>query len=144
MAHWQAGWYMFLDKPWLGVGAGNYGDAYPAYYVGPWPEALGHAHNYYLNMLAELGIFGGLLLLLMLYLFFRHLGAALLRSEHLVHTFWRAVLAGCVGGLVVFCVHNMFDSLFVHSVNVQVGALLGLGLVAARQLRQRPVASLAR
>jgi O-antigen ligase len=144
MAHWQAGWYMFLDKPWLGVGAGNYGDAYPAYYVGPWPEALGHAHNYYLNMLAELGILGGLLLLVMLYLFFRHLGAALLRSEHLAHTFWRAVLAGCVGGLVVFCVHNMFDSLFVHSVNVQVGALLGLGLVAARQLRQRPVASLAR
>ena len=26
MAHWQAGWYMFLDQPWFGVGAGNYGD----------------------------------------------------------------------------------------------------------------------
>jgi len=144
MAHWQAGWYMFLDRPWLGVGAGNYGDAYPAYYVGPWPEALGHAHNYYLNMLAELGIVGGLLLLLMLGLFFRLLGGALLTTEDQSHTFWRAVLAGCVGGLVVFCVHNMFDSLFVHSVNVQIGALLGLGLVAARQLRQRPLASVAR
>src|SRR5262249_43425840 len=59
MAHWQAGWYMFLDHPWLGVGAGNYAQAYPDYYVGSWIEPLGHAHNYYLNMLAELGIVGG-------------------------------------------------------------------------------------
>jgi O-antigen ligase len=143
MAHWQAGWYMFLDHPWLGVGAGNYGQAYASYFVGPWPEALGHAHNYYLNMLAELGLFGGLLLLLMLGLVFRRLGGALVRSENQGSTFWRAVLAGCLGGLAVFCVHNMFDSLFVHSVNVQVGVLLGLGLVAANQLRVAPRASLA-
>src|SRR5438132_2843870 len=63
MAHWQAGWYMFLDHPWLGVGAGNYAHAYPAYFVGSWREALGHAHNYYLNILAELGIVGGGVLL---------------------------------------------------------------------------------
>jgi O-antigen ligase len=143
MAHWQAGWYMFLDHPWLGVGACNYGDAYPAYYVGPWPEALGHAHNYYVNMLAELGIIGGLVLLLMLGLFFRHLGGALRGSMDQTGSFWRALLAGCLGGLVVFCVHNMFDSLFVHGVNVQIGVLLGLGLVATRQLRHRPLANLA-
>ena len=34
MAHWQAGWYMFVDHPWLGVGAGNYAEAYPTYFVG--------------------------------------------------------------------------------------------------------------
>ncbi len=144
MAHWQAGWYMFLDHPWLGVGAGNYGAAYPAYFVGPWPEALGHAHNYYLNMLAELGVIGGSLLLMMLGLVFHYLGGTLVDSEAQRDTFWRALLAGCVGGLVVFCVHNMFDSLFVHSVNVQVGVLLGLGLVAANQLRRRPLAALTR
>jgi len=144
MAHWQAGWYMFLDHPWLGVGAGNYGAAYPAYFVGPWPEALGHAHNYYLNMLAELGVIGGLLLLTMLGLVFHYLGGTLVDTEAQRDTFWRALLAGCVGGLVVFCVHNMFDSLFVHSVNVQVGVLLGLGLVAANQLRRRPLAALTR
>ena len=49
--------------------------------------------------------------------------------------FWRAVLAGAFGGLVVFCVHNLFDSLFVHSVNVQIGVLLGLGLVAAERVQ---------
>src|SRR2546423_12741880 len=52
--------------------------------------------------------------------------------------FWRAVLAGAWGGLVVFCVHTLFDSLFVHSVNVQVGVLLGLGLVAAERVTRQP------
>jgi O-antigen ligase len=136
MAHWQAGWYMFLDHPWLGVGAGNYADAYASYFVGPWPEALGHAHNYYINMLAELGIVGGALLLAILVLVFSELGNPLLYSAQHSRTFWRALLAGCVGGLVVFCAHNMFDSLFVHSVNVQIGVLIGLGLVAVKHLRE--------
>jgi putative inorganic carbon (HCO3(-)) transporter len=134
MAHWQAGWYMFLDHPWLGVGAGNYADAYPVYFVGMWREALGHAHNYYLNILAELGVAGGSILALLLGLAFRQFGGALVRSETQHRTFWRAVLAGVFGGLVVFCVHNLFDSLFVHSVNIQIGVLVGLGLVASDHL----------
>jgi len=135
MAHWQAGWYMFLDHPWLGVGAGNYAQAYPDYYVGSWIEPLGHAHDYYINMLAELGVIGGGLLLLILGIAFRQLGGALVRTEAQAGTFWRAVLAGVFGGLIVFCVHNLFDSLFVHSVNIQIGVLLGLGVVAVQQLR---------
>jgi len=138
MAHWQAGWYMFLAHPWLGVGAGNYGQAYPDFFVSTWRDALGHAHNYYINMLAELGLVGGGTLLLLLGLAFRQLGSALVRSEGRRHNFWRAVLAGVFGGLVVFCVHNMFDSLFVHSVNIQVGVLLGLGLLAADRLHEAP------
>jgi O-antigen ligase len=130
---------MFLDHPWLGVGAGNYAAAYPQYFVGSWREALGHAHNYYLNILAELGIVGGSLLVLLLGLAFRQLGGALVRSEPLRTTFWRAVLAGVFAGLIVFCIHNMFDSLFVHSVNIQVGVLLGLGLLAADRLKVAPL-----
>ena len=139
MAHWQAGWYMFLDHPWLGVGAGNYAAAYPQYFVGSWHAALGHAHNYYLNILAELGIVGGGVLVILLGLAFRQLGGALVRSEPLRTTFWRAVLAGVLAGLIVFCIHSMFDSLFVHSVNIQVGVLLGLGLLAADRLKVAPL-----
>ena len=138
MAHWQAGWYMFVDHPWLGVGAGNYAAAYPQYFVGSWREALGHAHNYYLNILAELGVVGCSFLLLLLALVFRQLGGALVRSELQRETFWRAVLAGVFGGLIVFCIHNMFDSLFVHSVNIQVGVLIGLGLIAVDRLNAAP------
>ncbi len=139
MAHWQAGWYMFVDHPWLGVGAGNYAAAYPQYFVGSWREALGHAHNYYLNILAELGVLGGSLLLLFLALAFRQLGGALVRSEVQRETFWRAVLAGVFAGLIVFCIHNIFDSLFVHSVNIQVGVLIGLGLLAVDRLNVAPM-----
>ncbi|HTD76740.1 MAG TPA: O-antigen ligase family protein, partial [Chloroflexota bacterium] len=164
MAHWQAGWYMFVNHPWLGVGAGNYPAAYPDYFVASWREALGHAHNYYLNILAELGIIGGSVLLFFVVAAFMRLGGALVRSEkgpsggsrglrplenpplgsaratamRPSAEFWRAVLAGAFGGLVVFCVHNLFDSLFVHSVNVQVGVLLGLGLVAAERVTRQP------
>jgi O-antigen ligase len=86
-------------------------------------------------MLAELGIIGGGVLLLLLGLAFRQLGGALVGSEDRRDEFWRAVLAGVFGGLVVFCVHNMFDSLFVHSVNIQIGVLLGLGLLATDRLK---------
>ena len=58
MAHWQAGWEMFRDYPFLGVGPGNYPAVYEQYYIPPWKEALGHAHNYYLNMAAEAGVPG--------------------------------------------------------------------------------------
>ena len=139
MAHWQAGWNMFEAHPWFGVGAGNYAQAYPLYFVGMWRDALGHAHNYYLNMLAELGITGGAALVLFLSLAFSTLGGTLVHTERTGVAFWRAVLAGAVGGLVVFCVHNLFDSLFVHSVNVQIGVLLGLGIVAVEQVRERVV-----
>ena len=133
MAHWQAGWYMFLDQPWFGVGAGNYGEAYANYFLPGWPEALGHAHNYYLNMLAELGIWAAHCCSWRWRSASARLVAPLARSRGSARPrFWRAVLAGAVGGLVVFCVHNLFDSLFVHSVQVQIGVLLGLGLVGRR------------
>src|SRR6185503_18634736 len=33
MAHWQAGWYMFRDYPFLGVAPGNYPAVYERYYI---------------------------------------------------------------------------------------------------------------
>jgi O-antigen ligase len=134
MAHWQAGWYMFLDQPWFGVGAGNYGDAYDRYFISGWPEALGHAHNFYLNMLAELGVIGGAVFLLAGVVTFRTLAGPLIASAAQAQSIWRAILAGVVGGLVVFCVHNLFDSLFVHGVQIQIGVLLGLGLTSVKHL----------
>jgi O-antigen ligase len=57
-AHWLAGIHMFWDHPLLGVGIGNYAMAYPQYALGRFVQPLGHAHNYYINMTAEAGIFG--------------------------------------------------------------------------------------
>jgi O-antigen ligase len=58
LAHWQAAIRMMTANPWLGVGFGNYAAAYDQYRLLNWVNALGHAHNMYLNIFAETGIVG--------------------------------------------------------------------------------------
>jgi len=65
LAHWIAGIHMYLAHPILGVGIGNYPDAYASYYVTIFVNSLGQAHNYYINIAAETGTIG-----LIIYLFF--------------------------------------------------------------------------
>ena len=64
LAHWIAGIHMFLDHPVLGVGIGNYPDAYSRYFITIFTNSLGHAHNYYINMAAETGSIGLIVFLL--------------------------------------------------------------------------------
>ncbi len=189
MAHWQAAIGMFSDHPLLGVGIGNYPVAYPEYAIGRWRDALGHAHNYYLNIAAEAGVIG---LSAYLFLFLacfvqswrviRRLSRAdkepvlnqmqgpqqsaeeILRCAQNgsgksrdssvapqsktidssceepatgrmilpAYSYWRAVALGVLGVLVHLSVHNLFDNLFVHSMNVQLGLCLGLLAVAEK------------
>jgi O-antigen ligase len=58
LAHWFAGLHMFVDHPILGVGIGNYANAYPQYFITIFTDPLGHAHNYYINIAAETGSIG--------------------------------------------------------------------------------------
>lgn len=62
---WKTGWYMFKDHFWFGVGNGNFLTYYPEY-IKKHPTLTVYknqatVHNSYLKMLAELGIFGGLI-----------------------------------------------------------------------------------
>jgi O-antigen ligase len=66
LAHWIAGLRMFFAHPILGVGIGNYADAYPHYFVTIFMDPLGHAHNYYINIAAETGSIGLIAYLLFL------------------------------------------------------------------------------
>jgi len=122
MAHWLAAVGMFSDHPWLGVGIGNYPQAYSRYAIGRWRDPLGHAHNYYLNIAAEAGVVGLLAYLLLF-------GACLFYAWRVVlhaRGYGRALALGALGVLVHLSVHSLFDNLFVHSMNVQVGLVLGL------------------
>lgn len=65
LAHWIAGINMYLTHPILGVGIGNYPDAYSQYSVTIFVNSLGQAHNYYINIAAETGTIG-----LAIYVFF--------------------------------------------------------------------------
>jgi len=128
MAHWQAAAGMFTDHPWLGVGIGNYSVAYAQHAIGRWRDPLGHAHNYYLNIAAEGGILGlGTYLLL-----FGSCFVVAWRAVQRTQGYWRAVALGALGLLVHLSVHNLFDNLFVHSMNVQLGLVLGLLALADR------------
>jgi O-antigen ligase len=127
MAHWQAAWDMFLDHPWFGIGPGNYSTAYEQYYLPGWLEPLGHAHNYYLNLAAELGLLGLSGYLLVVGLAFR----AAIRGLRAADPFWRAVALGTLGSLVAIALHSAFDNLYVHGVSVQIGTLFALGQIAS-------------
>jgi len=131
MAHWQSAWAMFQAYPFLGVGPGNYPNAYPAFAMPGWKEDLGHAHNIYLNLLAENGAVGltaylvfWLVAFLLVWRRCRPLGPGLPWWE-------RAVPLGVLGVLSQVSLHNLFDNLMVHGLNVQLALLLALAAWSA-------------
>lgn len=121
-AHWLAGVRMFAAHPFLGVGIGNYSEAYPRFHPRGWYASLEHAHNYFINIAAEAGILGLTAYVLLV-------GSALWYSCAAIwvsprgHT--RAVTFGVLGALIATNLHNLFDVLYVH------GMVAFLGLVMA-------------
>jgi putative inorganic carbon (HCO3(-)) transporter len=120
LAHWQAGEAMFSDHPWLGVGIGNYAAAYAAYSLPHWYVALGHAHNVYINFLAETGVLGGLS-----FAVFWLAAVWFVARRGLSGVGYPAALAMGVLGTLTYCtVHNVFDNLFVAHMQLQLALLL--------------------
>jgi len=146
MAIWEAAGGMFTDNPLLGVGAGNFDRAYPTYALPNWPQAPGHAHNLYLNLLAELGLVGfAAYLVLLATLLVGQLGVAL-RTAGSATRVANPLVAGyalaSVGLVLLLVVHHVFDNLYVHGIGVQIGLLLGLALGAGRAAASVPAMSL--
>jgi putative inorganic carbon (HCO3(-)) transporter len=121
LAHWQTGLRMFADRPWLGVGIGNYGDAYASYAPPHWYEPLGHAHNLFINFLAETGVIGGAAFGAF------WLGAWWLawKTTKCPRAYATALSIGVIGTLGYLTVHNLFDNLFVQHMHLQLALLLG-------------------
>jgi O-antigen ligase len=122
LAHWQAAFNMARAQPWLGVGLGNYEDAYAQHRLINWKFPLGHAHNYYLNVLAEAGIIGfstyvtlWLSILLLTWRARRHPDRVL-----------RSVVIGLLGTWVYLSVHSLTDNLYVNNTFLHIGVLLGI------------------
>ena len=128
MAHWQAGWHMFEDHPITGVGAGNYNANYPDYYV---REAFrfsqGHAHNFYIHILAENGIVGlAIYLTLILSFLLVALRVAIVSTDRLT----RALALGALGTMTAVYVHNAFENLHVLNLGVQLSVSWALAIAA--------------
>lgn len=129
LAHWQAALDMVSSRPWLGAGLGNYEVAYSGYRLINWHFALGHAHNYYLNILAEAGIIGllgyGNVWLVIIWLTWR-----IRRHPDSVS---RSVTVGLLGSWIYLGVHSLFDNLYVNNVFVHIGLMLGVLAVLYNQ-----------
>ncbi len=152
LAHWIAGINMFLDHPFTGVGIGNYGTAYGPYHVTIFVNSLDHAHNYYINISAEVGIIGLVTFVLLLIAMFVAGGRAYraiskryrqLKAERAtpkagisrlvmlqtantlgVFTNDRALAIGLLASLLGICVHNLVDNLYVHGMTILFALLL--------------------
>lgn len=123
LAHWQAAIRMIESSPWLGVGFGNYAAAYPDFRLLPWENALGHAHNYYLNIFAETGALGFLAYVaLWITIIIVTIRAA---RKSAISNLQSAICVGILGAWAHLTVHHIFDNLYVANMHVLIGVYLG-------------------
>lgn len=128
LAHWQSALGMARDSLWLGVGFGNYEAAYPRYALINWPAPLGHAHNLYLNYLAEGGVVGLLAYVgLWLVVIRQTLKALATRSWEL-----RGLALGLLAAWAGMAVHHLLDNLYVNNMFIHIGVLFGVLVLLQR------------
>ncbi|MCB0131414.1 MAG: O-antigen ligase family protein, partial [Caldilineaceae bacterium] len=122
LAHWVAALRMWNQSPWIGVGPGNYAVVYPTVQMPRWDDPLGHAHNIYLNVLAESGLIG---LSAFLTLWLGTAAWLIRRRRQTASNAWaNAYALGLLGMLAHLTVHNIFDNLFVQGIYLHLGILL--------------------
>ncbi len=129
LAHWQAALKMTTVSPWLGVGFGNFEQSYDDFRLLNWTMGLGHAHNYYLNLLAEVGLFG-------------LIGYSIVWIV-IIHMSWKVIChpdggirlvgVGLMGSWVYFAIHSFFDNLYVNNLFFQLASMLSILIVLYNQ-----------
>ncbi len=132
LAHWQAAINMAEDKPILGVGLGNYEVLYDHYRLINWREPLGHAHNYYLNILAETGILGFAAYLAFWLMIWR----LTWQIRNHPDIFARSIAIGLLGCWTYIAVHSLFDNLYVNNLFLHIGVLFAILAILYRQVNQ--------
>ena len=102
--NWNQGYEMFADNFLTGVGIGNY-----SIYLYPTAEYRTpiYAHNLYLDLGAEMGIFALLVWLALIVITIWQLFETGKRSKDV---FLRALSFGSIGSLIWFSVHSFFDT----------------------------------
>ena len=94
---WQTTMQMVKDHPILGVGLGAYQFAYPRYDQSSGLYRTEQSHNDYLQILADTGVTGGLVLLAFVVLLFARSFAALQARDLVQRAISLGALAGCFG-----------------------------------------------
>ena len=95
-----------LDHPWVGTGLGTLVAVYPRYASFYNGLTVDHAHNDYLELLAETGMVGGVCGLAFIGLLFWR-GLASLQSAR--ESFARATVAGSLAACIGLLLHSLVD-----------------------------------
>jgi O-antigen ligase len=124
--HRPATWWntvkMIRAHPLTGAGLGAYPTVYPHYDDSTGYFLVDAAHNDYLQVLADMGLIGGLLGVIFLVLLLKLIGDALSSPEPLE----RAVGLGCTVGCIGILAHSLVD----FNLQITANALIFLILVA--------------
>ena len=123
---WVAAIRMFEDKPWTGVGAGEY-DYHYREYTPHWYDRFpkGQAHNGWLQMAAQAGLAGVVAFTGWVVAALVSLVGAARRS---IDPLARALAMGALAVMVAFAVHSLVDYLNVLSLGLQLSAIAAIGL----------------
>ena len=128
---WADSLHLVAAYPVFGVGLGSYGNAFLKYQTAVVDRTFDHAHNDYLELLADLGVFGFVLLAGFVFLIFRRAAAAAKRrSDGNI----RYLGLGCVGGMAAIGLHSLTDYNMYVPANAFVFAWIA-GIAAGLPLR---------
>src|SRR5207302_2335578 len=126
---WSAAVGMAIDHPIFGVGVANFVNYYPDYGDS---QGLDHAHNIFLNMLAERGLLGLAAFGLVLVAMFRSLLSAL-RSAH--SSVDLTLVAALIAVFAGFLAHSMLDvSYYDYKILLLFWLLVGVAAVVGATL----------
>jgi putative inorganic carbon (HCO3(-)) transporter len=127
---WEAAWKMFLARPLLGLGLGTFMFNFPFFISAGYKYTTPYAHNCYLQMAAETGVFG-LLSFMTLVAVFLTFGIDALNTSRRDFSWYilLASLAAAIGYLVQMTVDTIFYSL---DLGILFWLVLGIGISAMR------------
>jgi hypothetical protein len=133
LSYWRTGLAMALDNLWTGVGWGNFGACYPNYKKSG-AGAVKMAHNDYLQVLCETGIFGfGLYCAFWLYVAWWGLKRVLREQDRRKR--WE--LVGLYTALLASLAHSVID-FDIYDPSVAFFAFLAAALLVSRALVDTP------
>jgi O-antigen ligase len=124
---WRATGQLIKEHPWLGVGVGAFGFAYTHYDRSSGAQRVEQAHNDYLQIVADAGLPGGVIMLVFLFLLFkRGFSAAQTRDRRR-----RSIVLGALAGCFAIAVHSFVDFNLQVTSNAQL--FLALAALASEQ-----------
>ncbi len=125
-------WHIFQDYPLMGSGLGTLQSVFPRYDTMYDAKIVNHAHNDYVEALAETGILGGLFCLWFLWVLLSTGMRRLLWPENAAAALQTGGFIGCIG----FLVHSVVD----FNLHIPANALLFflLAYLATSEFQRRP------